>query len=76
VNVQTIEVDVIDGRVEPVGAFQLPKHARGVLTLFTDTPATQPTEPLIGLKKFLELPAIPSTPEQVRASLEEDFYDQ
>jgi hypothetical protein len=75
VSFRTIEVDVIDGRVEPTGADRLPLHAHGFLTLLDDSQELAKGD-LSGLKKFLDLPAIPSTPEQVRASLDEDYYDQ
>jgi hypothetical protein len=75
VSFRTIEVDVIGGRVQPTGNDRLPERARALLTLL-DEPATKPNGELTGLKDFLELPAVRSTPEQVRASLEEDYYDQ
>jgi hypothetical protein len=73
---RTIEVDVVNGRVQPTGADQLPDRARGLLTLLDEIGDGTPKGELKGLKRFLELPAIPSTVEQVRASLEEDYYDQ
>jgi hypothetical protein len=76
VSFRTIEVDVIDGRIQPTGNDRLPERARGLLTLINETENPTLKGELNGLKKFLELPAIPSTPEQVRASLEEDYYDQ
>jgi hypothetical protein len=75
VSFRAIEVEVIDGRVEPTGGDRLPQRAHGVLTLL-DEPQSGAATDLSGLKRFLELPAIPSTPAEVRASLDEDYYDQ
>jgi len=76
VSFRTIEVDVIDGRVEPTGNEELPQRARALLTVIEESPRNGTSGELSGLKRFLELPHIPVTAEQVRKSLEEDYYDQ
>jgi hypothetical protein len=67
---------VIDGRVKPTGSDELPERARALLTLIEESPKNGASGELPGLKRFLELPHIPVTAEQVRKSLEEDYYDQ
>ena len=73
---RTIEVDVIDGRVEPTGDDELPQRARALLTVIEESARDETSGALPGLKRFLELPHIPVTAEQVRKSLDEDYYDQ
>jgi hypothetical protein len=76
VTFRTIEVDVIDGRVKPTGSDELPDRARALLTVIEEAPKNGACAELLGLKRFLELPHIPVTAEQIRKSLEEDYYDQ
>jgi hypothetical protein len=76
VSFRTIEVDLINGRVQPTGNDRLPDRARGLLTVIEEPSQAERPRESVGLKKFLELPHIPVTAEQVRKSLEEDYYDQ
>jgi hypothetical protein len=74
---RTIEVDVVNGRVQPTGADQLPDRARGLLTLIDEPKKVESTAgDLRGLKRFLELPDIPISREQLREIMESDYYDQ
>jgi hypothetical protein len=73
---RTIEVDVIEGQVRPTGNEHLPKRAHALLTIVNESSSPQAPGTENCLKKFLELPRIPVSAEQVRNSLDEDFYDQ
>jgi hypothetical protein len=73
---RTIEVDVVNGRVEPTGCDVLPERARGLLTLLNEPPQAGSTNGDPGLKRFLELPDIPVSREQLRDIMDTDYYDQ
>lgn len=77
----TVEVELDHGRVWPRGAATLPLKAHALLTLLeTDSAAPSPapaaTPTSAGLRRFLAAPDFPLTPDQFRASMEADFFEQ
>ena len=76
---KTVEVELENGRVQPRGAEALPDHAYALLTILE--PDLVPAVPSraangAGLRRFLSSPDFPLTPEQFRASMEADFFEQ
>ena len=75
---RTVEVELEDGRVTPHGAEPLPARAHALLTLLPSNgapPAASRTSGS-GLRRFLSAPNFSLTPEQFRASMEADFFEQ
>lgn len=75
----TVEVDLDHGRVSPRGATALPAKARALLTIleFTNDAVSPHTpSPNAGLRRFLSAPDFALTSEQLRASMEADFFEQ
>ena len=75
----TVEVELVHGRVWPRGAVTLPERARALLTVLEpndDTSAPPPSVPGAGLRRFLSRQDFALTPEQFRASMEADFFEQ
>lgn len=75
----TVEVELENGRVFPRGHATLPAKAHALLTILESNgdsswPATAPTG--AGLRRFLSTPEFALTPEQFRASMEADFFEQ
>ncbi|HRZ37062.1 MAG TPA: hypothetical protein P5534_11945 [Candidatus Paceibacterota bacterium] len=75
----TVEVELDHGRVWPRGAVTLPTKAHALLTVLepngdTAGPATGATG--AGLRRFLSTPDFALTPEQFRASMEADVFEQ
>ena len=78
-NYKTVEVELDGGRVWPRGTENLPAKARALLTILeingdSRTPGATPTG--AGLRRFLSTPDCVLTPEQFRASMEADFFEQ
>jgi len=76
---QTVEVELDGGRVRSRRSESLPAKARALLTILesdneTTAPARRPSQ--AGLPRFLAAPDFPLTPEQFRASMELDFFEQ
>jgi hypothetical protein len=76
---KTVEVELENGRVQPKGAEALPHRARALLTILE--PELVPARALrvantAGLHRFLSSPDFELTPEQFRASMEADFFEQ
>lgn len=73
----TVEVELENGRVIPRGNTTLPAKARALLTILEpngDTSSRATTG--AGLRRFLSTPDFALTPEQFRASMEADFFEQ
>ena len=74
----TVEVELEGGRVHSRGAEALPEHAHALLTILE--PGFLTATPRVGggagLRRFLSAPDFPLTPEQFRASMEADFFEQ
>jgi len=75
----TVEVELDNGHVTPRGPEILPAKARALLTILdpdqeTSRAANRKTD--CGLRRFLSSPGFPLTPEQFRASMKADFFDQ
>ena len=76
---KTLAVELDHGRVVPQGGEPLPPKARGLLTILEASPvaalpgaAANPA----GLKRLLATTDFPLSPEQFRASMEADFWEQ
>ena len=76
---KTVEVELEDGRVRPSGAEVLPTRAHALLTILeangVATISTGRTANA-GLRRFLSSPDFPLTPDQFRASMAADFFEQ
>jgi len=75
----TVEVELDHGRVSPLGPVTLPTKAHALLTVLEsggDTPATAKVPAGAGLRRFLSTPDFALTPEQFRASMQADFFEQ
>ena len=74
----TVEVDLEGGRVHSRGAEALPEQAHALLTILEPgfLTATPRVEGGAGLSRFLSAPDFPLTPEQFRASMEADSFEQ
>lgn len=76
---RTLEVELENGRVASSGGETLPAKAHGLLTIL-DSPVTngsaRPRSSASGLKRLLGSPDFALTPEQFRASMEADFWEQ
>lgn len=76
---RTVEVELNGGLVTPQGKETLPAKARALLTILQPTgdvsnlPAANTGA---GLRHFLSSPDFALTPEQFRASMEADFFEQ
>ena len=76
---ETVEVELEAGWVRPCGTESLPDKAHALLTILEpngDTPSPAATSGTAGLRHFLSAPDFTLTPEQCRASMEADFFDQ
>ena len=76
---KTVEVDLQDGRVTPLGQESLPARAHALLTFLPangQTPRPVSAGSARGLRRFLSGPDFPLTPEQFRASMAADFFEQ
>jgi len=77
---KTVAVDLENGRVRPSGAETLPPRAHALLTILdaNDIPPASADNraSAAGLRRFLSAPDFPLTPEQFRASMEADFFEQ
>jgi hypothetical protein len=76
---QTVEVELEDGRVRPRRSESLPAKARALLTILESnsmTPSAAPPASGAGLQRFLAAPDFRITPEQFRASMEADLFEQ
>ncbi|MCP5523218.1 MAG: hypothetical protein H7A46_16915 [Verrucomicrobiales bacterium] len=74
----TVEVELENGRVIPRGNTTLPAKAHALLTILEpngDT-SSRATTAGAGLRRFLSTPDFALTPEQFRASMEADFFEQ
>jgi len=75
----TVEVELDHGHVWPRGSGTLPAKALALLTVLEpngDPPAPAMAATGAGLKRFLSTPDFALTPEQFRASMEVDFFEQ
>lgn len=75
----TVEVELDNGRGWPRGSASLPAKAHALLTILEpngDPPASVPTPAGAGLRRFLSTPDFALTPEQFRARMETDFFEQ
>ena len=75
----TVEVELDHGRVWPRSQTRLPERARALLTILEqreDTSASREASSEAGLQRFLATPDFPLTPEQFRASMEADPFEQ
>lgn len=76
---QTLEVELEDGQVRPHNAEALPAKARALLTILEArrAEASEPPHPDgAGLRRFLSQRDFTLTPEQFRASMAADFWEQ
>jgi hypothetical protein len=76
---QTVEVELESGRVHPRGTETLPERAHALLTILAPGFAATPARgggASAGLGRFLSKPDFPLTPEQFRASMEADGFEQ
>lgn len=76
---KTVEVELDGGRVTPQGTETLPVKARALLTILQPTGEASGLPKAVsvgGLRHFLSLPDFALTPEQFRASMEVDFFEQ
>ena len=76
---RTLEVELEDGRVRSRGAEPLPARARALLTILAPSASEKlGAQPLsnAGLRRFLSRPPLKLTGEQLKASMEADFWDQ
>ena len=76
---QTLEVELENGRVSPSGGEPLPTRAHALLTILdlnVISPAPSNRSTGAGLRRFLSAPDFPLTPEQFRASMEADIFEQ
>ena len=74
----TVEVELENGRVWPRGTGLLPMKAHALLTILEpngDGPAAARSTSA-GLHRFLATPDFALTPEQFRASMEADPFEQ
>lgn len=75
---QTLEVELVHGQVRPHRAETLPIKARALLTILDSSESVTGNPPTreAGLRRFLTQPDFVLTPEQYRASMEPDFWEQ
>lgn len=76
---RTVEVELDHGRVSAQQAEALPAKARALLTILEardPNTAVPPSSPEAGLRRFLSQPDVPLTPEQFKASMSADFWEQ
>ena len=75
---KTVEVELENGRVTPHGTETLPARAHALLTILAPQGDSPPAKRDIssGLRRFLSSPDFALTPEQFRASMEADFFEQ
>ena len=76
---KTVEVELEDGHVIPHGMETLPAKARALLTIFQpdgDVSRAGTAKSGSGLLQFLSSPDFALTPEQFRASMGADFFEQ
>jgi hypothetical protein len=76
---KTVKVELDGGRVIPQGTEILPAKARALLTILQpngDASSLPPAQSGAGLRHFLSSPDFTLTPEQFRASMEADFFEQ
>ena len=76
---QTLEVELDHGQIRPRQAETLPAKARALLTILEARDADAPTPaqtPGAGLQRFLSQRDFSLTPEQFRASMTADFWEQ
>ena len=75
----TVVVELENGRVRARDNVPLPAKAHALLTILEpngDTPVPATTPPGAGLRRFLATPDFALTPEQFRATMEADFFEQ
>jgi hypothetical protein len=74
----TVEVELDHGRVWPRGSAALPARAHALLTILEngDPPTAVVPSRGAGLHRFLSTPGFALTPEQLRTSMEADFFEQ
>jgi hypothetical protein len=75
----TVEVELDHGRVWPRSQTPLPERARALLTILEpsdNTSGSWKTSSEAGLQRFLSMPDFPLSPEQFRASMEADPFEQ
>ena len=76
---QTLEVELDHGQVRPNKAEALPAKAHALLTILEarHAEALNPVQPSgAGLRRFLSQRDFSLTPEQFRASMAADFWEQ
>jgi hypothetical protein len=76
---QTLEVELEHGQVRPNKAEVLPAKAHALLTILEarHAEAPQPIQPSgAGLNRFLSQRDFSITPEQLRATMAADFWEQ
>lgn len=76
---KTVEVELQDGRVTPLGQDTLPARAHALLTFLPangQAPHVAPAGSFRGLRRFLSGPDFSLTPDQFRASMTADFFEQ
>lgn len=76
---KTLEVELENGVVHPTGAETLPAKASALLTILDSASpngATPLQPPAGGLNRLLSSPDFALTPEQFRASMKADFWEQ
>ena len=76
---KTVEVELNGGHVTPQGTETLPAKARALLTILQpngDVSNLPAAKSGAGLRHFLSSPDFALTPEQFRASMEPDFFEQ
>ena len=75
----TVEVELENGRIWPRGTVPLPVKAHALLTILEpsgDTSAQGSPPTGAGLHRFLAAPDFALTPEQFRASMDADSFEQ
>jgi hypothetical protein len=77
---QTLELELERGRVRPRGAEVLPERAQALLTILqagsNDRSTRTQGVASPGLRRFLSAKDFPRTPEQYRASMGTDAFEQ
>jgi hypothetical protein len=78
-NYRTVEVELEHGRVRARNAEALPSKANALLTILepgeNSMEISRPSGPA-GLRRLLAQPDFPLTPQQFKASMESDFWEQ
>ncbi|HRY47642.1 MAG TPA: hypothetical protein P5186_06315 [Candidatus Paceibacterota bacterium] len=75
----TVEVELENGRIWTRGSVALPAKAHALLTILEpkdETPRVSDGPTGAGLRRFLSTPDFALTPEQFRASMDADFFEQ